>query len=57
MWYLPIEEHKAFRAVSKLNFNWDHDEQVRKLQLQELAEIKLETYDNVVIYKMTQEDT
>nr|XP_027124268.1 uncharacterized protein LOC113740960 [Coffea arabica] len=44
-------EHRAFWAVKQCNLNTDRDGKERKLQLQELEEIRLEAYDNARLYK------
>ncbi|XP_057779967.1 uncharacterized protein LOC130998567 [Salvia miltiorrhiza] len=50
--HLPVElEHMAYWAVSKMNYEWDVIGQERKLQLQELEEIRREAYDNAALYK------
>ncbi|XP_027082411.1 uncharacterized protein [Coffea arabica] len=50
--HLPVKfEHKAFWAVNQYNFNLIEAGVQRKLQLQELKEIKNETYENATIYK------
>ncbi|KAK4401681.1 Retrovirus-related Pol polyprotein from transposon.6 [Sesamum angolense] len=48
--HLPVEiEHKAYWAVQKCNFDMAGME--RKLQLQELEELRLDAYENSRIYK------
>ena len=50
--HLPVEiEHKSYWAVRNINLNHDSTTATRKLQLQELEELRLESYDNVVTYK------
>ena len=50
--HLPVElEHRAHWAVAQLNFNWDEAGQARKLEIQELEEIRLQAYDNAGLYK------
>ncbi|XP_074301233.1 uncharacterized protein LOC141632601 [Silene latifolia] len=50
--HLPVEvEHKAYWAVKAFNQNIDDADLDRKLQLQEIEEIRLDSYDNAAIYK------
>ncbi|KAK4395933.1 hypothetical protein Sango_1747600 [Sesamum angolense] len=50
--HLPVEtEHKAYCAVKKCNFDIGKAGMERKLQLQELEELRLDAYENTRIYK------
>ena len=50
--HLPLElEHKAMRAIKKLNFDFQAVKEKRFLQFNELEELKNEAYDNAIIYK------
>nr|KAJ0227044.1 hypothetical protein LSAT_V11C100041560 [Lactuca sativa] len=50
--HLPVElEHRVFWAVKQCNFNIDEAGRHRKLQLQELEELRNDSYENARIYK------
>ncbi|XP_042396647.1 uncharacterized protein LOC121986772 [Zingiber officinale] len=50
--HLPVEiEYRAFWVVKAYNFDASTAGEERKLQLQELEEIRLEAFENLRIYK------
>ncbi|CAM8910874.1 unnamed protein product [Rhodiola kirilowii] len=50
--YLPVElEYKALWAIRELNMDMKTAEETRLLQLHELDEIRLDSYENARIYK------
>jgi hypothetical protein len=50
--HLPVEiEHKAYWAIKAFNSNIDDASQLRKLQINELEEIRNDAYDNSRIHK------
>ncbi|XP_035543573.1 uncharacterized protein LOC108995466 [Juglans regia] len=50
--HLPVElEHKAYRAIKSFNLKMDESGEHRKLQQQELEEIRNDAYESARIYK------
>jgi dTDP-4-amino-4,6-dideoxygalactose transaminase len=50
--HLPIElEHKAYWVIKSFNIKMDESGEYRKLQLQELEEIRNDAYESARIYK------
>ncbi|KAL1534123.1 hypothetical protein AAHA92_31518 [Salvia divinorum] len=52
MCHFPVEvEHRAYWALKEMNIKAEACEEERRLQLQELEELRLESYDSAMWYK------
>ncbi|XP_042045408.1 uncharacterized protein LOC121791598, partial [Salvia splendens] len=52
MCHLPVGvEHQAYWAIKEMNMNTDAGTAERRMQLQELEELRLDAYDSAMWYK------
>jgi hypothetical protein len=52
VYHLPVDlEHRAYWAIKQLNFNFSKASSQRKLQLNELEELRSDAYDCARMYK------
>ena len=52
VFHLPVElDYKAYWATRSINFDIQEGDVLRKLQLNELEEVRNDAYDNAWIYK------
>jgi hypothetical protein len=50
--HLPLElEHKAYRAIKNLNFDYKSDGEKRLLDIHSLDELRSEAYENARVFK------